>query len=115
MDGITILNQVEIMETPVWVCVVVLLSIILIAVTFLTTLITQNKVVGAVSAIILLLSLVSLVLFGFILDHEEPTGRYRYEILIEDEGVFKDIYETYDIIEQRGDIWVLEDKEVVDE
>lgn len=112
MDGITILNQVEIMEPPVWVCVVGLLSIILLVVTFAIMLAARNEVVGIVSAIIALLSLASAILFCGILDLEEPTGRYKYEVLIEDESIFKDIYDTYEIVEQRGDIWVLEDKEV---
>lgn len=111
MDGIAILNQVEIMEPQVWVCVAGLLSVILLVVTLVIMLSTRNEVVSTVFAIMALLSLVSSVLFCGILDLEEPTGRYRYEVLIEDESVFKDIYDTYDIIEQRGDIWVLEDKE----
>lgn len=43
---------------------------------------------------------------------ETGTGRYKYEVLLSDEIDFKEIYEKYDIKEQRGEIWVLEDKEV---
>lgn len=35
----------------------------------------------------------------------------RYECLIDESVSMTDVYERYKIIEQRGDIWVLEDKE----
>jgi hypothetical protein len=41
----------------------------------------------------------------------ESEDRYRYECLIDESVSMKDVYERYEIIEQRGDIWVLEDKE----
>ena len=42
---------------------------------------------------------------------EKPSGRYRYECLIDDTVPYTEIYDKYDVIEQRGSIWVLEDKE----
>ena len=40
-----------------------------------------------------------------------PTGRYRYECTIDDDASFIDIYEKYIVVERRGDLWVLEDKD----
>lgn len=41
---------------------------------------------------------------------EEETGRYTYECKISEDAPFVKIYEKYDIIERRGEIWVLQDK-----
>ena len=40
-----------------------------------------------------------------------PTGEYQYEVLIDDTTSFTEITEKYNIVEQRGEIFVLEDKE----
>ena len=39
-----------------------------------------------------------------------PTGEYQYEILIDDTVSFTDVTEKYNIIEQRGEIFVVEEK-----
>lgn len=41
-----------------------------------------------------------------------PTKRVetRYECAIDDTTYFIEIMENYDIVEQRGDLWILEDK-----
>ena len=40
-----------------------------------------------------------------------PTGRYRYEVKISDTTTFKEVTDNYKIIDNRGQIWVLEDKD----
>ena len=40
-----------------------------------------------------------------------PTGRYRYEVKISDTTTFKEVTDDYKIIDNRGQIWVLEDKD----
>lgn len=40
-----------------------------------------------------------------------PTGKYQYEVLIDDEASFIEITEKYIVIEQRGEIFVVEEKE----
>lgn len=42
---------------------------------------------------------------------EKSSGRYQYECLIDDTISYTEIYDKYDVVEQRGSIWVLEDKE----
>ena len=44
-------------------------------------------------------------------DIEEPTGRYRYEATIDDSVSITEVYDRYKVVERRGDIWILEDKE----
>lgn len=40
-----------------------------------------------------------------------PTGRYKYEVKISDTTTFKEVIDNYKIIDNRGQIWVLEDKD----
>ena len=40
-----------------------------------------------------------------------PTGRYKYEVKISDTTTFKGVTDNYKIIDNRGQIWVLEDKD----
>lgn len=41
---------------------------------------------------------------------EIPTGKYEYEVLIEDTSLLKEIYENYEVIGTKGDIYILRDK-----
>lgn len=40
-----------------------------------------------------------------------PSGRYQYEVIISEDYPAIDLYEDYKVVEQRGKIWVIEDKE----
>lgn len=40
-----------------------------------------------------------------------PTGRCQYEATIDDTVSFTELNDKYEVIEQRGKIWILEDKE----
>ena len=40
-----------------------------------------------------------------------PTGRYKYEVKISDTTTFKEVTDNYKIIDNRGQILVLEDKD----
>ena len=42
---------------------------------------------------------------------KKPSDRYRYECLIDDTVPYTEIYDKYDVVEQHGSIWILEDKE----
>lgn len=105
----TILNTTPIIHTPGWPCLVLLL---LLAVGL--TLVIANEfdrlwlsISGTCLVVIGIVLLWCLVLGKF----DRDTGRVRYEVLINDAAAFTDIMDNYDIIEQRGEIWVLEDKE----
>ena len=115
LEGITVLNQTEIMDSPSWLIwtiaigAVVLIIVIGLLVTCLTDSDGFGVFVGGVVAI----------LYGLMLcatfANTVPTGRYKYEVIIDESVSFEDIYENYDVIEQRGDLWILEDKEKMSE
>ena len=112
MEGITILNQTEVMEpTPLTVTVVVILMIIaaisciaFFIVDYIMSSITCPVILGIIS----ISSLVSVLIIS-ILSPKHLTG-YKYEVTIDENVSMKEVYKRYEIVEQRGDIWVLRDK-----
>lgn len=43
------------------------------------------------------------------------SGRFRHEVLIEEGYPLEKVYDSYIIKDRKGEIWVLEDKEVVED
>ena len=112
MEGITILNQTEVMEpTPLATTVVAILTILSL-ISCITYLIADYVMASITCPVILgLISISSLisVLVISILSPKHLTG-YEYEATIDENVSMKEVYERYEIVEQRGDIWVLRDK-----
>lgn len=109
-----ILNKTEILKdmTPTWWYIVFILLVV--SIMFMTAIATKSD------SNFLLLAVALAIIFGLIWawgvkpivsKENVPTGRYRYECTIDDDVSFTDILEEYDVVEQRGEIWVLEDKE----
>ena len=113
MEGITILNQTEVMElTPLATKVIMILTIISVVscIAFFIAYITMvSNVCPVILAFISISSLVAVFFIGA-LSPKHLTG-YEYEATIDENVSMKEVYERYEIVEQRGDIWVLRDKE----
>ena len=113
MKGITILNQTEIMEpTPLTATVVVILMItaaISCIAFFIVNYIMSSITCPVILGLISISSLISVLVIS-ILSPKHLTG-YKYEVTIDKNVSMEEVYERYEIVEQRGDIWVLRDKE----
>ena len=116
MNGIDILNKEEILTSPEWIgiaasisAVMMIISIIFIAAFTLT----YHGTASILSIILCVCFFIAGVVFALINDNYkcEPTGRYRYEVTIDDSVSITELYDRYNVVEQRGDIWILEDKE----
>ena len=57
--------------------------------------------------IITILSVIGII-FNMI---EVPSGRYRYEVLINDDYNINEFLDKYNVVDKRGKIWIIEDKE----
>ena len=114
IEGITILNQTEIMKTVDWhtpICISLYLGGILLMLLGITLIDKcKNKWKCTTLTIIGYISIFSTMVFAAI-NPLELTGHYRYECIIDDSVSITEVYDKYKVIEQRGDIWVLEDKE----
>lgn len=114
MEGIDILNKTEIMTTPFLANLLFFLFIILFLAGF--CIFIYGAYVSSLVPIIISIAMISVSIFflwqACLKESTESTGRYRYEVTIDDSVSFLDLQEKYDVIEQNGKIWTLEDKEV---
>ena len=60
---------------------------------------------------VILICVSAIMIIGMCFIPDVPTDRYRYEVIVGDYVRFTDIYEKYNVVERRGEIWVLEDKD----
>ena len=107
IEGITVLNKIAITGVPSWMMVSAIIISIIGFIVFAIAIIAKWPAWKAIVPIIIVL------LIWFIcgiLNITIKTGEYRYECIIDDSVPYNEVVDNYKIIEQRGDIWVLEDK-----
>lgn len=104
----TILNQEMVMMTPSWATSLFIIFIIsTVTLFFIGIDIPDNFILVILFAISFILLLISIFIVG---TYEVPTGRTRYEVILDENYPAEKLYSNYEVIEQRGEIWVLEDK-----
>lgn len=112
-----ILNEIMLTEPPQWVETMTTIGLIMIIAGITVALVSAlweggiGVGFGFIAAIIG--SILGIV--GMILEEKVeplPTGITQYEVLIDESVNFQEVYDKYEVIERRGDIWVLQDKEV---
>lgn len=112
MDGITILNTSIVDDYARWVLPTVLALGIVCICTFLLMLNTSGGTDTICLGIVSLLSLIVVFIIVVVSkSHWRINERNQYECIIDDSVSINEVYENYNVIERRGDIWVLEDKE----
>ena len=115
MIGIDILNTEEILKTPEWIENVLGISIIALCVCLFLAIfssINDKDRILIFSGIMIVISGIFIIVFAILYStNEKPTGRYRYEATIDESVSITEVYKNYNVVKQRGDIWVLEDKE----
>lgn len=110
----TILYQNEILDykMPTWCRIVLLiLGAIAIGLELYSFYDVRNKTTNTMANVMLAVFIIYGVSTLLFLQKEVPTGRYRYECTIDEDTSFAEVCEKYDVVEQKGDIWILEDKE----
>lgn len=107
VEGITVLNTTAVTGLPTWVSVLAFVIFATGLIVFAVSMILDGPVY--VTAYSLMIGLIVMFVYG-ILNYTVKTGEYRYECTIDDSVSYNEVVENYKIVEQRGDIWVLEDK-----
>lgn len=107
VEGITILNTTAVTGLPTWISVLAFVIFFIGAIVFAVSMILDGPV--WVTASSLMIGLIIMIACG-IFKYTVKTGEYRYECIIDDSVSYNEVVENYKIVEQRGDIWVLEDK-----
>ena len=108
----TILNQTEIYERNT------LLALIFFGGTLLFLVLLWVSVdkcwrlaLDAIFALCFIACFVGTIVFGCTDMFKVKTDRIQYECTIDDSASFTEIASKYNIVEQRGEIWVVEDKD----
>lgn len=107
VEGITVLNKIAITGLPSWIMVS---SVVILAIGLIVLVVSLLAEWPAWAAIVPIISAVLIFIICGILSCIIKTGEYRYECIIDDSVPYNEIIENYNIIEQRGNIWVLEEK-----
>ena len=114
MNGINILNQTEIMEYSNTQRVIGIIAIILLAISicaFAIFVAENHDRLTVFSGAIFIISVITLAIIASI-GESHPTGRYKYEVTIDDTVPMTEVYKKYTVVKQKGCIWILKDKEV---
>lgn len=113
LEGITILNKEVITqsvmpnETLFRIAGLIFVFTLVLTIVFML----ENLDIASCFTAIVCLIAVAICMIQTIRSEDIPTDRYRYEVTIDESVQFTDIYERYEVVEQRGEIWVLEDRE----
>lgn len=110
LEGVKILHQVEIMESPWWCIPAGLVAFFVVGLGLATLLgiITDWSDIGFYIGIIV--GAVCMTAIWVNTAGTIHTGRYTYHVTIDESVDFKELYSRYDIVDQEGEIYILEDK-----
>lgn len=116
LEGIEILAQSEIMQCASWVLIVIAsgFTLLIIGSIFIaiSKSILDDDVFATSGGIMIILGGVTLIVSILLSDtFQEPTGRYKYQVLIGENVSFTDIYSNYEVVDQNGKIWTIREKQ----
>lgn len=111
MDGITILNTIVVDECAHWVLPVSLSLAIVCIGAFLLMITSSGGADTICFGIVSVLALIGVLIIVIgSQKHWRTNERNQYECIIDDSVSINEVYENYNVIERRGEIWVLEEK-----
>ena len=107
IEGITVLNEIAVTGVPSW---MMISAIIISIIGFIVFAIAINAKWPAWKAIIPIIIVLFTWFICGIFNITFKTGKYQYECIIDDSVPYNEVVDNYEIVERRGDIWVLENK-----
>lgn len=111
MEGITVLNQTEIMATPTVVWITALIGFLMFILGFgICYGSKKNETIAVGGVIIGIIGAIAMIVGTSFIFIQEPTGKYRYECLISEDVSLVEFYEQYDLIKVEGQIWTIKEK-----
>ena len=111
MEGVTVLNQTEIIDVPIWVFIGTIVSLSVLMISAIICFSASNEIISNISAVATILALVSCAIFVLLsVFIKEPTGEYTYDCLISEDVTLTEFYEKYEVLEVNGQIWTIKEK-----
>lgn len=111
MSGITILTQHPIMEYVGQVWVVLAVIAFVLTISFLIVALVCDSFESFGYFIVFLIMLFVFAIIGKVYCKQVETGRYEYQVLLDETVDINELASHYDIIGQDGLIWTIQDKE----
>lgn len=111
MEGITIINQTEIVKPNI---IFIILGIVLILISGIVCSILFLKKDGNLFYLALLVGTIIIIIpvsTFFSMRYSVPTGKYEYQVTIDDSVSINEFYEKYEIVEVNGKIYTIREKE----
>lgn len=110
MDGITILNTIIVNDCADWVSFTALTLGVICIMSFVLMLTSKDNRVIIFGIISLLAIIATPIIIIASKTHWRTNERNQYECIIDDNVSINEVYDNYNVIERRGEIWILEDK-----
>lgn len=127
MEGITIINQTEIMSAPEWVFNTGMFLLTLTGIAIIIGLIfsiiytlTQKSIVNILAIFTMIIAAICAIASGVFMTvsmlkpmQTVPTGEYRYEVTVDDNITYKNykaFRDKYEIIEEKENSLIVEEK-----
>lgn len=110
----TVLNTIELTEIHPAVVGIFIGCLSVCVISFISAFFIPTKYehVGVICIAMSVIALLGVFVCGSLFDNVTvPNGKVQHEVLISDDTSFAEVIEKYDIIEQRGEIFVVEEKE----
>lgn len=113
IEGVTILSKEMIMEPDIRISFIIFIFGILTigAGVFISCLYINIDIRGVTIGCIITVIGIIVYVVSLRFPVEVESGRYQYKATIEKSVSFNEVYEKYNVIEQDGNLWILEDKE----
>lgn len=107
----TVLNTVEIMDPHPAGIAMIIFALVSLAICILAAIIAWDSNPVAIPFAILGIIFATAGIFTIIFAPEVPTGKFQIEATFTDDFSFTSVMKEYEVIDQRGDIFILEPKE----
>ncbi len=105
LDGITVLTQTELYDVNEALVIIPAIVVWIGALFLCACLDVGENATMIVSAILVIVA--AIILYNVF---KYPTGEYQYECLIDESVSMTEFYERYDVIDQRGEIYKIKEK-----
>lgn len=111
MEGVRILNEIGPMSVGIWVVIglFLVIGVVTLTLSFVTRDLDKGDRIG-----IILVSLLPFI-FAIILFSQKYNSPMKYEAIIDDNVKISEFEKKYEIVKQRGDIYVIKERESNDE
>lgn len=110
IDGVRVLAQEAMVETPNFVFIIAIL-LTCCAVGFgIATIISNKDWVAIVFNICISIAFLWVIIVGICGIFDKPSNRNTYKCIFDKDVSIQEIYDEYEVVGRDGEIWILEDK-----